>query len=175
MLLGFLFPLYGFSHADVGARKPYELVRSLRALQDQIANGSSSAHGAQRQLMVRIAEQLAATEPDDWRDRRNLRAAVIFVLSGGSPQILRRLLSLDVVGKDDEALVKGAMAYGEGRTAPAEKFLGEVDARKLQESLGGRLPLRRPCWRRRTTPPGPSGCWMKRASTLLAVSWRSWR
>jgi chemotaxis protein MotC len=134
MLLGFLFPLYGFSHAEEGVRKPYELVRSLRALQDQIADGSSSAHGAQRQMMAQIAEKMNAAEPEVWKDSKNLRAAVIFVLSGGSPQILRTLLSLDVVGKDDQSLVKGALAYGEGRTAPAEKFLGEVDARKLQES-----------------------------------------
>jgi chemotaxis protein MotC len=141
MLLGFLFPLYGFSHADEGVKKPYELVRSLRVLQDQIADGSSSAHGAQRQLMVQIAERLARVEPEEWKDGRNLRAAVVFVLSGGSPQILRRLLSLDVVSKDYDSLVKGALAYGEGRAAPAEKFLGEVDARKLQESLAGQVAL----------------------------------
>ena len=40
-----------------GGGEPYELVRSLQSLQDQIARGNARAHANQRVLIGRIAEQ----------------------------------------------------------------------------------------------------------------------
>lgn len=133
--------MYGVSHAEERVKQPYELVRSLRVLQDRIADGSVSAHGAQRQLMAQIAERLAAMEPEVWKEKKNVYAAVNFVLSGGSPQILRKLLGMDVISTEDDVLVKGALAYGEGRAVQAEGFLGKIDARQLPRSVAGQVAL----------------------------------
>jgi chemotaxis protein MotC len=121
--------------------EPYELVRSLRSVQDQIADGSLAAHGAQRRLMEQIAEQMLAAEPSVWKEKRNVRAAIIFVLSGGDPEILRHLLGLGVVDANSEPLVKGALAYGEGRADQAEKYFVDIDAHTLEASLAGQVAL----------------------------------
>ena len=81
-------------------REPYQLVRTLQALQDEIARGNLEAHNAQPALLKRLAEKFQEADPDVWKDPRNSRAAVTFLLSGGDPQVVgalrsRKLLSID--------------------------------------------------------------------------------
>ena len=114
-------------------REPYQLVRTLQALQDEIARGNLEAHNAQPALLKRLAEKFQEADPDVWKDPRNSRAAVTFLLSGGDPQVVgalrsRKLLSID------EALLDGAMAYVEGRPDEARARLGSVNTRTLPGS-----------------------------------------
>lgn len=120
---------------------PIELVRTLQAMQDQIAGGSTDAHIAQRALLAHIDGQLMEQEMQVWRESKNVRAAVVFVLSGGRPSILRKIVSLDTLEKSDEALVKGALAYVEGREAEARRILNEVDVHLLPPVLSGQIAL----------------------------------
>jgi chemotaxis protein MotC len=122
-------------------REPAEIVRSLHTLQDRIAHGSTDAHLSQRALLAQIAEQLALARPEAWKDARNARAAVAFVLSGGDPRLLRRLAGQGALAGMDEALVQGAMAYGESRNAEAADLLGRIDARSLDPSIAGHVAL----------------------------------
>ncbi len=129
------------SYADGRTREPFELVRSLNALQDEIARGSSAAHAAQQTLMASISAELARVEPERWKDPRNQRAAVLYVLSGGDPRILRQLLGLGHQPGQNEDMAKGALAYAEGRNAEAAKHLAAVDARSLERGLAGAVAL----------------------------------
>jgi chemotaxis protein MotC len=126
---------------DRNAALPVEMVRTLQVLQDQIALGSTDAHVAQRTLLGHIEQRLMPLEPDVWRDSRNVRAAVIFVLSGGRPGILKRLLSLGIVTPQDEPIVQGALAYVEGRETDAKGHLSNVDLQGLPPGLAGQIAL----------------------------------
>ena len=86
MIAAALFLLSGAACADevdALAREPYQLVRSLQSLQDQIARGDLEAHNAQPALLKRLGEKLATADSAVWKDPRNSRAAVTFLLSGG--------------------------------------------------------------------------------------------
>lgn len=120
---------------------PIELVRTLQAMQDQIAAGSTDAHIAQRALLTHIDNQLMQQDQEAWRESKNVRAAVVFVLSGGRPSILRKLASLDFLEKSDVVLVTGALAYVEGREAEARRILNDVDVHLLPPILAGQLAL----------------------------------
>lgn len=120
---------------------PIELVRTLQAMQDQIATGSTDAHIAQRALLTHIDNQLMQQDQEVWRESKNIRAAVVFVLSGGRPSILRKLSSLDTLEKKDEVLVKGALAYVEGREAEARRILNDIDVHLLPPILAGQIAL----------------------------------
>ncbi len=122
-------------------REPADLVRSLRTLQDQVAYGSASAHATQKALLAQIAAELAQAKPEVWQQPRNARAAIAFVLSGGDPRILKKLLGLGALPGMDENLARGALAYGEGRSDEAAKLLGRIDARALDPSLAGHIAL----------------------------------
>jgi chemotaxis protein MotC len=127
--------------ADESPRQPFELVRSLRSVQDEIARGSATAHTLQRTLIREIGERFLQSDPDAWLDPRNARAAVIYVLSGGDPAVLKELIARDRMRAMDAKLVKGVLAYGQGRSADAATLLLGIDARSLDSAVGGQLAL----------------------------------
>jgi chemotaxis protein MotC len=120
---------------------PVVLVRSLQILQEQIANGNVAAHAAQSALLTRIETRFAQAPPETWQDPRNARAAVIYLLSGGKPAMIRTLLSYEKPPAIEERLIKGALAYVEGREEEALDLLRTVDVRRLPPSLGGPMAL----------------------------------
>ena len=119
--------------------EPFELVRSLQSLQDQIARGSARAHANQRVLIGRIAEQFDAVDPERWKDPKNARAAVLFVLNGGNVRALQKVIGSGGSLELDEKLLKGVLAYGEGRQEEALQMLGDIEVRSLHASLAGHV------------------------------------
>ncbi|RDI54829.1 chemotaxis protein MotC [Microvirga subterranea] len=120
---------------------PVEMVRTLQIMQDQVATGSTTAHVAQRTLLGHIDERFAALDMKVWDSSKNVRAAVVFVLSGGRPHILRKLASLNAIGASDRSLVQGALAYVEGREGDAKHYLAEIDLASLPPALAGQVAL----------------------------------
>lgn len=120
---------------------PVELVRTLQLLQDRIAGGSTQAHLAQRQLLVHIEQRLLGLEPESWAEPANVRAGVAFALAGGGPAILRAMLDGGKLGEAEVPLVRGALAYVEGREKEARTLLAPFDPRQMPPSLAGQLAL----------------------------------
>lgn len=120
---------------------PIELVRTLQMLQDQIAHGSTAAHGAQRGLLSHIDQRLMTLDDKAWQDRRNIHASIVFVLSGGKPDILKKILGLKGVAEQESAIMRGALAYVEGREIEAQQFLDGINVRSLPPTLAGQLAL----------------------------------
>jgi len=121
-------------------RMPFELVRALRAAQDRIAHGDAAAQESQRQLLTAIGAQMKRVDSAAWKDPRNARAAVIYVLSGGDPSVLETLHRRGAVGGLEDNLVRGALGYSLGRSAEAELLL-EIDARQLDPAMAGHVAL----------------------------------
>ncbi|MBR0842600.1 chemotaxis protein [Bradyrhizobium liaoningense] len=125
--------------ATPSGEQPYELVRSLQAVQDGIANGDTAAHGSHIALARQLGEKFLAADPAVWSNPQNGQAVVIYLLSGGAPQVVRKLPrdKLNV----DERLFNGALAYVEGRQDEARELLKEVKPRTLPSGLGGQVAL----------------------------------
>lgn len=121
------------------ANEPYELVRALQAVQDGIANGDTAAHGGHIALTRQIGEKFLAADANVWSNAQNGQAVVVYLLSGGGPQIVRKLPrdKLNV----DEKLFNGALAYVEGRQDEARELLKDVKPRTLPSGLGGQVAL----------------------------------
>src|SRR5262249_28535186 len=113
--------------------------RSLQAVQDGIANGNSEAHSGHLALIKQIGEKFLAADPNVWSNPQNGQAVVVFLLSGGAPQIVRTLPRdrLNV----DERLFDGALAYVEGRQDDAKELLKDVNPRAIPLSLSGQIAL----------------------------------
>lgn len=126
--------------ADDQMREPYQMVRSLQMLQDQIARGDLDAHNSQPALLKRLGENFLKADAAVWKEPRNSRAAVTFLLSGGSPQVIASLRSRNVLNID-EAIVDGAIAYVEGRTDEAKSKLANIKPRSLPAALGAEIAL----------------------------------
>lgn len=124
-----------------GERQPFEMVRELEALQDKIAGGNRAAHRVQRQHTIAIADELMQVRDELWKDPRNVRAALVFALSGGDPKVLSKLQKLGPFPGLDEDLVNGLILYGQGKNDEALKLLMKFDPKSMSSSLGGRLSL----------------------------------
>nr|WP_246820615.1 chemotaxis protein [Bradyrhizobium iriomotense] len=119
--------------------EPYELVRALQAVQDGIANGDTAAHGSHIALIRQVGEKFLAADANVWSNPQNGQAVVIYLLSGGAPQLVRKLPrdKLNVDGR----LFDGALAYVEGRQDEARELLKDVKPRTLPSGLGGQVAL----------------------------------
>ncbi|MCK9908096.1 chemotaxis protein [Microbacteriaceae bacterium K1510] len=122
------------------APEPYQLVRRLQSLQDEIARGNLEAHNAQPALLKRLGEKFQEADARVWSDPRNGRAVVTFLLSGGPPQVVRTLRA-KVKPNIDEAILDGALAYVEGQSDDAKARLAGINARALPPVFGAQIAL----------------------------------
>jgi chemotaxis protein MotC len=120
---------------------PYELVRSLEVLQNEASDGNATAYATRPKLVGQIAEGFLAADARLWHDERNARALAIYVLSGGQPGVVRKIIALGQLPKSDENLMLGSLAYSEGRMGEAKELLKDIDPQSLPASLGGQLAL----------------------------------
>ncbi|MDN4999806.1 chemotaxis protein [Bradyrhizobium sp. GCM10027634] len=119
--------------------EPYELVRALQAVQDGIASGDTAAHGSHIALIRQIGEKFLAADPGVWSNPQNGQAVVIYLLSGGAPQIVRKL-PRDKINVDAK-LFDGALAYVEGRQDEARDLLKDIKPRTISSGMGGQVAL----------------------------------
>jgi chemotaxis protein MotC len=134
-------PLWQETPVVENERQPFVLMRTLRSVQDKVATGSGSAHEMQKRLLRDYGEQMRSLPIEVWDDVRNVRAAVFFVLSGGDPRVVKTVIGRDKVRHLERRLLKGALAYGEGRLVDALGMLLKIDALELDPSLGGIVAL----------------------------------
>lgn len=119
--------------------EPFELVRALQAVQDGIANGDTAAHASHIALIRQIGEKFLAADASVWSNPQNGQAVVIYLLSGGAPQIVRKL-PRDKINVDSR-LFDGALAYVEGRQDEAKDLLKDVKPRTISSGMGGQVAL----------------------------------
>jgi chemotaxis protein MotC len=137
-------PVRDVQAADAGGatpQPPYRMVRTLEHIQDGIAQGNSQAHSFQREFIGEIAEKMLSAPDATWQDAKNLRAVIVYVLSGGDPRILKKLLTIDLPPAFPTSLLRGLLAYSEGRNREALKALTEVDHRAYDTRTGCHLAL----------------------------------
>ncbi len=121
--------------------RPFQLVRMMTALQDDIARGSSTALQAQRVLSRRIGERFRASAPREWADPENGRALVTYALSGGDPSVVRDVLADAWLEGEYMALAKGALAFVEGREEDAKHHFESVAGSDIAYSVLGSVRL----------------------------------
>lgn len=129
-----------FAQAPEGP-EPFQLIRSLQIIQSQIAAGSQAAYLAQPKLMSQIADDFSKTPLGLWQEERNAQAAATYLFSGGAASVIRPLVQSNVIQASSQALVRGALAYVEGRPQEAVTLLMGIDARSVSPNLGGHLAL----------------------------------
>jgi chemotaxis protein MotC len=108
-------------------------------VQDGIANGDAAAHDGHLALIRQVGEKILAADPGVWSNPQNSQAIVVYLLSGGTPQIVRKLPRdrLNV----DQRLFNGALAYVEGRQEEARELLKDVKPREIPLSMSGPIAL----------------------------------
>ncbi len=127
------------ARSEDAAVSPAQLIGDLQNAQGEIAQGDMAAYAALPKQLREISEAFSAATPETWRNPRNAHAAVIYLLSGGQPRVVMHLLESGNIPKDDENLMRGALAYELGQEEEARKLLGALDPKSLDLTLGGQI------------------------------------
>ncbi len=141
IVAGFIIAGAAIGSSRAETKPPYEIVRSLQALHDQMALGSRAAQTAMPGLLRKLGDRLVATDPSVWRDPRNGRAIVVYILSGGEIRVARKVLESGKCTALEKRLIEGALAYLEGDKATAKSLLENVDPRSLEPAVGSHVAL----------------------------------
>ena len=123
------------------AKQPYEIVRSLEALHDQMALGSKASQAEMPVVLRQLGARLMAEDPMVWRDPRNAHAVVVYILSGGEIKVARAVLESGKISAADRQLIEGALAYLEGDKDQAKSLLNPIDPRTLEPGVGSHVAL----------------------------------
>ena len=129
---------------DVDGPHPIsDMVEELQKIQVRMATGDRTAYGLQNEKLRAIAAAIAAAKPDVWKKKSETDAAAAYVLGGGQPAVLTRLMASNAVPKSEDALLRGALAYAAGRGQDAIELLGQIDPRFVSLRLGAQLAYAR--------------------------------
>ncbi|MGO9135157.1 MAG: hypothetical protein ACLP8A_14090 [Methylovirgula sp.] len=123
------------------AKPPYEIIRSLESLHDQMVLGSRPAQMAMPTVLRQLGARLVAADPSVWHDPRNARAVVIYLLSGGEIRVARKILASNTCPAAERQLIEGSLAYLEGYKSQARNLLAKVDVRALEPGVGSHIAL----------------------------------
>lgn len=94
---------------------PYLMLRSLQFVQDSVVMGDHSATDMQRFVLARLDKRLRSADSSEFRDPRNVDAALIYTMSGGNPATLEYLVSRDVDGHFDNRVTDVLRKYLGGK------------------------------------------------------------
>jgi chemotaxis protein MotC len=126
---------------NVGGNQFLGAMRTLEAVQDATAAGDPTAADLQSKLMVQVSEDLKNLKQANLEDSKSLKAIAVYLLSGGSPDIVERHLLKAKINPEFKNLIDGALAYARGDKYNALKFLNDIAPASLPPSLGGRVAL----------------------------------
>lgn len=116
-------------------------IRGLSELQQRVVNGDRSALSEQLAVARSIAQEFARRPASSERSPSELRSVIKYVLSGGDPTVLDRLISPASVPQAELSLARGVVAYSRGDRSQSANLLNSVDHHSLEPSLAGHVAL----------------------------------
>lgn len=123
------------------ALQPYQMVRSLQLVQDRIAAGDHAAMPMQAKLLEMIDGRFRAAAAEDFKDPKNLRALLVYGMSGGNPATIGSTTARIGMDGTDKAVADGVADYLGGRPAAAIKAFEPIDPMALPGDLGAFVAL----------------------------------
>jgi chemotaxis protein MotC len=120
---------------------PYQLVRSLQLVQDQIAAGDHAALPMQQRIIKMIDDRLGQSHPEDFADGRNFRALMLYAMSGGNPRTVERLTRSLILEEQDAKLSAGLLQYVRGNPGGAISALTGIEPANVSADLSPFLAL----------------------------------
>lgn len=120
---------------------PGQMIRSLQTIQDRLADGDHAVLPMQRKALEMIDARLRASTAEDFADRRNFNALLVYGMSGGNPATIAATLSRLELDDADKRIGSGVVEYLRGNSGRALATLAEVDPLLLTPDVGAFVAL----------------------------------
>lgn len=128
----------GVSASDGHAETLVDVVDELIEAQNRLVEGKG---GSQSKILARAEEQISNLQAEEWKQTRNYRSAVIYVLAGGSSKSLKTLIQKKIIEERNPPLLTASLAFAEGDRERAGELMTHIDARSYPPILGGYVAL----------------------------------
>lgn len=126
--------------SQAGAQDFVDSVRELNAAQNRMAVGKEKARDQVAAQFDAIEALAPGVEPEAWAQSRNIRAATIYLLSGGAPEGLREIHDAGFIVGGESALLEAALLNAEGDEHATEK-ISAFEPANYPPLLAGHLAL----------------------------------
>lgn len=125
---------------EVGLQ-PYQMVRSLQLVQDRIAGGDHAALPMQNKLLEMIDARLRRTGHEEFADRRNFHALMVYAMSGGNPATIADILARLEIEETDRAAGAAILGYLLGDVAQSRAALAGIEPQDFPTEVAAFLSL----------------------------------
>ena len=115
--------------------QPWQLVRRLQRLQDDIVMGKPDATQAYRVLLVQAANWIDELGDEVWNYERNLDALAVYLFVGGDVQLGYKALQKTELERSSTVFLEAAVAYSERDAETARALLELIDPTSLPLSI----------------------------------------
>ncbi len=115
-----------------------DMMLDVQRLQARMAKGDKDAYTQQRAKMKDIGAAIAAAGPGAFKVKVERDAVVIYLLSGGQPRDIAKIVERGDFPEAERGLLRGAAGYTSGRQDDAEALL-TYNARTESLRLGSQL------------------------------------
>ncbi len=115
------------------------MLTELQQLQYLMATGDKTAYVKQNAELSAMGEAIRSAKPDVWKMKSEVNAAAAYLLSGGQPDAILKLIDSRELPKDTAPLLEGALAYVAGRGREAEQLLAGFDPLAMDLRLAPQL------------------------------------
>jgi chemotaxis protein MotC len=115
-----------------------DMMLDVQRLQARMAKGDRDAYEEQRAKMRAIGAAISTARPEAFAIKAERDAVVVYLLSGGQPKDIAKILERDEFPPAERNLLRGAAGYTGGRETEAEKLL-PYDPRLESLRLGSQL------------------------------------
>ncbi len=115
-----------------------DMMLDVQRLQARMAQGDKGAYEEQRAKLKAVGGTIAGAGSDAFKTPAERDAVVIYLLSGGQPRDVLKIVERGDFPAPDSDLLRGAVGYALGRQAEAEKLI-PFDANTESLRLGSQL------------------------------------
>ncbi|MGI9514016.1 MAG: hypothetical protein ACR2OL_14020 [Anderseniella sp.] len=121
--------------------QPYEVIRSLMLLQDDLVAGKQRAMALHVSFMQKILKHFQNVDDAAWKDPRNAQAALIYVLSGGDAAVLTKLQKLGEATAVDRQILEAVLNISSGKHQQAREEIAKMELLTLPRQIAALLAL----------------------------------
>ena len=115
-----------------------DMMLDVQRLQARMAKGDRDAYKQQRLKMKEVGAAIAAAGPDAFKVKAERDAVVVYLLSGGLPRDIAKIVDKGMFPQEERGLLRGATGYVLGQEKDADALI-PYDPRAQSLRLGSQL------------------------------------
>ena len=115
-------------------------MREITLLQTEMAVGTVDAPQKLKLAMLKVPKLIAEIDPSK-ATSSEVQAIALYVLSGGEPSVILKLLKAETLSKEQRELLEGVFSYSTADTGKAVDKLTPIDAKQFDVILNAQLTI----------------------------------